>query len=210
MQVAAGRLLRTSAHRGQKTVHLLHLWLFGANADPQWTIDRPSGCSPLRRSVAHEAGHALCGHLVGLDLTSYWVAGTGDGEAAVQFDLDSASHDITQPHVLQALAVAAMGGMAAEMLICGDHEGGAADMAKISELVSDAASTEDWIVNSTSIAVEMLKNHHVEFETLVSRIGAGAAVEACVAAASQATTTHWYSHVAARYPHVRGREAGVT
>ena len=181
--------------------------LVATTANTQW---QTAGCTDLHRRHVHEAGHILCGHLVGLDVTNYFMRGSADGEASVEFVLGpAADHEprALDPRALQALGVAAMGGAAAEMVECGNVVGAAQDVAKLLEFVEDDASSDDWLMNSTRIAKEMIWNHRLEMETIASRIAEGAPIEACVAAAKAATTVRWYDELARAYPNIRLRQA---
>ena len=99
-----------------------------------------------------------------------------------------------------------MGGIAAEMAVCGNAVGGAGDLEKLVELVANNETAEDWVADSTQIAMSMVHNHRVEFNEVESRVAAGATVQSCVAAAEAATQAAWYQSMAAStgYPHVRG------
>lgn len=169
-----------------------------------------AGCSALHRRHVHETGHVLCGHLVGLDVDHFFVVGEADGESAVSFSFGGAAASMPAD-ALPALAVAAMGGVAAEYVVCGDQLGGTGDMAKLIELVGrhhqNVVSGEEWLLNSTRIAMQMIQNHIIEFQQAVARMAKGASVGACVAAVDAATTVPWWESVSRHYPHVRGRSA---
>ena len=75
---------------------------------PEWRLEPAAACSELRRRHVHEAGHLLCGTLVGLEVASYVVGGTGDGEATMSFEMEPGDAAVAPygQHALQALAVA--------------------------------------------------------------------------------------------------------
>ena len=59
-----------------------------------------------RRRHVHEAGHLLCGHLVGLDVASYTAsAGAGEGASRVAFALDRVVATPVRSHALLQLTI---------------------------------------------------------------------------------------------------------
>ena len=192
-----------------KMLHAALLWL--ASVD-----QATEGCSYLERQRAHEAGHLLCGHLVGLDVERYSVGEDGQS-AMVGFALEPALHGLElplQPHQLEAIAITAMAGAAAELRACGSVAGEDGDVRRLLQLaeesgskLEDDASRRQWLLKSTRTAMRMIDNHRQAFELVLARISEGADLQACVSAAESATEARWFAHIARGYPHIRRRTA---
>jgi len=171
-----------------------------------------------RRQAYHEAGHLLIGMLLGLQIVSYNAASPDGNGAAVRLSPpDARSWDASRGLVsdsdeaaagaacedalLDALLVLSMGGVAAEVLACGDAEGGVSDVAqarcflerKWSTGVQSAptrrtarAKQDDRIRWATLFALTLLQRHRASLDAVVEAFDEGADVGACLCAAQNA------------------------
>jgi hypothetical protein len=142
-----------------------------------------------RRQTYHEAGHFLCGYLVGLEVESYAAATGAGASSAVRFrSLPGRTHD-----VLDRLAVVSMAGIAAEVIACGDAQGGTADVAGVRELferatprVSSRLQQDDRIRWATLFALTLLQQHRASLDAVAGAFDEDVCVGECIHAAEQA------------------------
>ena len=143
-----------------------------------------------KRLTYHEAGHFLLGYLLGLECDGYDAA-TGTGaSSAVSLRLGSAAAADPRSHAtLDSLAVLSMGGIAAEVIACGDAEGGIADVAQLRGLMEVAsppisAKTEqdDRVRWGTLMALTLLQQHRGALDACAAKFEEGGSVGECVAA----------------------------
>lgn len=150
-----------------------------------------------RRQTYHEAGHFLIGYLLGLEVEGYDAATGAGASSAVRFSradaVDARSHA-----TLDGLAVLSMGGVAAEVIACGDAEGGIADVAQLRALMAAASppiatklEQDDRVRWGTLMALTLLQQHRAALDALAVAFDDAASVGECVtaieAAASSAT-----------------------
>ena len=91
-----------------------------------------------RRQNYHEAGHFLVGHLLGLEVDEFNTASANGAGAQVTFVSTFMPGQRTH-EVLDPLAVLSMAGVAAEVISCGDAEGGYTDVAQLRGLMELAS-----------------------------------------------------------------------
>ncbi len=171
-----------------------------------------------RRQSYHEAGHLLIGMLLGLTIESYNAASPDGDGAAVRLsppdasswdasrglarDADgAAASDASADALLDALLVLSMGGVAAEVIACGDAEGGVADVAQARGFMerrrgTDASSAQarkalraeqdDRIRWATLLALTLLQRHRASLDAVVEAFAKGSDVGACLCAAQSA------------------------
>jgi hypothetical protein len=139
-----------------------------------------------KRQTYHEAGHFLCGYLTGLEVEKYDAATGAGAGSAVQFGGGSVGRDAAS---LDRLAVVSMGGVAAEVIACGDAEGGIEDvnmlrglMAGASPPVSGRRDQDDRIRWGTLFALTLLQQHADALDRLAEAFEASEDVGACIAA----------------------------
>ena len=171
-----------------------------------------------RRQAYHEAGHLLIGMLLGFQIVSYNAASPDGNGAAVRLSPpDASSWDASRGLVsdsdeaaagaacedalLDALLVLSMGGVAAEVLACGDAEGGVADVTQARSFLERKGSTgvqsaptrraarakqDDRIRWATLYALTLLQRHRASLDAVVAAFDEGADVGTCLCAAQNA------------------------
>ena len=144
-----------------------------------------------RRQTYHEAGHFLCGYLCGLSVEGYDTA-TGEGaSSAVRF---APSATLGDDHAaVDRLAVVSMAGVAAEVLVCGDAEGGIADvnslralMSRASPPISGRTQQDDRIRWGCLMALTLLQQRRSALDALAEAFDASASVGECLLALESA------------------------
>ena len=164
-----------------------------------------------KRQIYHEAGHFLVGLLVGLQMDGYNIHGDG---AAVQVSTpdpvswvgacgqayDQSPREAADA-LLDALLVLSMAGVAAEVLACGDAEGGIADVAQARAFMQRIAPNaragqpsrararvveDDRIRWATLMALTLLQRHRSSLDAVVEVFEASGTVGAAMNAAEAA------------------------
>lgn len=150
---------------------LVNLW----RLDPQYR----------KRQTYHEAGHFLCGYLTGLEVEKYDAATGAGAGSAVQFG-GSFGRDAES---LDRLAVVSMAGVAAELIACGDAEGGIEDVNMLRGLMAAALppitvkrEQDDRIRWGTLFALTLLQQHAGALERLAIAFDSSDDVGACIRA----------------------------
>jgi hypothetical protein len=139
-----------------------------------------------KRQTYHEAGHFLCGYLTGLEVEKYDAATGAGAGSAVQFGGSGFGRDAAS---LDRLAVVSMGGVAAEVIACGDAEGGIEDVNMLRRLMAGASppvagrrEQDDRIRWGTLFALTLLQQHSGALDRLAVAFEASDDVGTCIAA----------------------------
>lgn len=147
-----------------------------------WSLDP----TYRKRYLYHEAGHFLIGYLLGLDVDGYDAATGAGAGSAVSF---SARTDPRDPAVLDALAVVSMGGVAGEVIACGDAEGGTTDVTQLRALMASASppltsrnAQDERIRWATLMALTMLTRQQASLDALADALERRCDVGECVTA----------------------------
>ncbi len=178
--------LDTLSWRGQGSTLLLD-WLAGFSSGHR------------DRVIRHEAGHFLVAHQLGIPTTGYtlnaWDALKQGypGQGGVRFDSEELEAAIKQGQLagqlLDRYCTIWMAGIAAEMLIYGNVEGGADDRQKLRGLLAqlglppaELEQKERW---SLLRAKTLLQDNTSAYEALMIAMTQGASVEDCGEAIAQ-------------------------
>ena len=140
-----------------------------------------------QRQNYHEAGHFLVGYLLGLEVERYNAASADGSGAEVSFVSPIAS---TRTHdAVDAVAVLAMAGIAAEVIACGGAEGGATDVGQLRGMLSAASPAistrkdqDDRIRWATLMALTMLQNERKSLDVLAKQFETMEDVGQCIRA----------------------------
>ena len=142
-----------------------------------------------KRQTYHEAGHFLCGYLTGLEVEKYDAATGAGASSAVQFG-GSFGRDAAS---LDRLAVVSMAGVAAEVITCGDAQGGVEDvnmlrgfMASSSPPIVGRSQQDDRIRWGTLFALTLLQQHAGALHRLAIALDNSDDVVTCIRAIEEA------------------------
>jgi hypothetical protein len=140
-----------------------------------------------KRQAYHEAGHLLVGYLCGLEVESAVVAGE-NADSAVGFVGSGASVGRGEA-TLDKLACVSMAGIAAEVLGCGNAEGGTTDVAGLRVLMERALpplitrrAQDERIRWATLMALTLLQQQRASLDALATAFDERADVRGCVRA----------------------------
>ena len=140
-----------------------------------------------QRQNYHEAGHFLVGYLLGLEIERYNAASADGAGAEVEFVSPIAS---TRTHdAVDAVAVLAMAGIAAEVIACGGAEGGTTDVGQLrgilraaSPAIATRKDQDDRIRWATLMALTMLQNERKSLDVLAKQFETMEDVGQCIRA----------------------------
>ena len=145
-----------------------------------------------KRQTYHESGHFLVGYLLGFEVEHYNAASADGKGASVSFlTPNSSDSDFDASAALDALLVLSLSGIAAEVLCCGDAEGGMADIAAARELMSRSSLSarslqDDRIRWAMLMALTLLQQHRPSLDAVARSFEEGAPVGACIREAEAA------------------------
>lgn len=146
-----------------------------------------------QRIIHHEAGHFLAAYILGIPITGYtlsaWEAFKQgqSGLGGVIFETETFSQKVNNlqemPLMVERVCTVLMAGIAAEMLVYGNVEGGKEDRQKIREAlillgVSDSLSSqkERWALLQ---AKNLIKQYQSAYEALVEAMKKRLSVDEC-------------------------------
>jgi len=141
-----------------------------------------------RRQNYHEAGHLMVGHLLGLEVARYNAASSNGGGAEIEFVSPFSALKRTHD-VLDGVIVLAMAGVAAEVVACGDAEGGYTDVSQARGLMQSASppiverrDQDDRIRWATLTALTLLQNNRQRLDELSALFETAPDVGTCIRA----------------------------
>ena len=158
-------------------------------------LDWLASFSPTHRArvIRHEAGHFLVAHQLGIPVTGYtlnaWAAFRQGqpGLGGVQFDVQALDQQLAEGKLAVALVdrfcTVWMAGGVAETLTYGDIQGGADDRQKLRLVLTQLQLTPADIQQKERLAVirakELLTQHTVALEAVVTALEQRLPIEAC-------------------------------
>lgn len=140
-----------------------------------------------RRVVAHEAGHLLVAHLMGVRVEGYKLPNAGAVLSGKECGIVIADEDVRQADAY-TLAALGMAGIAAECILFGNSQGGAEDLAEVGRVASTsgpfgkATQQDKKIIVRWGLmqAVTLLKAHENALEKLQNAMKDRLPLQQCI------------------------------
>lgn len=156
-------------------------------------LDLFTSSEQRQRIVHHEAGHLLTAHHLGIPVKGYsltaWQAFRKGypGKGGVQFDTEILAEQMVKTSqfalILERFSTVWMAGIAAEMLIYGEAEGGNEDRQQLKMALNLAGIPQTRYAQQESWALLQAKNlierHQSDYDHLVKAMEKGLSVEEC-------------------------------
>lgn len=158
-------------------------------------LDWLAGFSSTHRSrvVHHEAGHFLVAHLLEIPVTGYTLTAWDalrqgyPGQAGVRFTSQELDAELQQgklsAQLLDRFCTIWMAGIAAELLVYQQSEGGADDRQKLQGVLTQLQLSPQERQQKERLAAfrakTLLQEHWAAYEALTQALAQGASVEAC-------------------------------